>query len=141
MDMKRTIGAIAAGFLIQFGGSFLIHGVLLKQDYIDTSSLWRTQEAMNARMWAMLLGVLIYAVGAVLIYIRGVESKPWIGQGIRFGILLALVTTVCNSLISWVTMPMPHMLAVKWIIGEGLLCVVFGLVVAAICQKKPAAGA
>ena len=139
MDMKKTIGAIVAGYVVQFGGNFLIHGVWLKQDYINTASLWRSSEAMNSRMWAMFLGVLIYAVGAVLIYVRGVESKPWVGQGIRFGILLALVTTVCNSLISWVTMPMPHMLAVKWMIGEGLLAILFGLVVAAICRPKSAA--
>lgn len=139
MEMKRTIGAIVAGFVVQFGGLFLIHSVCLKQDYLNTASLWRTQDAMSSRMWAMLLAILIYAVGAVLIYIRGVESKPWIGQGIRFGILLALVTTVYASLISWVVLPMPHMLALKWIIGEGILCVVFGLVVAGICQKKPAA--
>src|SRR3989442_1037721 len=97
MDMKKTIGAIVAGYVVQFGGNFLIHGVWLKQDYINTASLWRSSEAMNSRMWAMFLGVLIYAVGAVLIYVRGVESKPWVGQGIRFGILLALVPTVCNS--------------------------------------------
>ena len=139
MDMKKTIGAIVAGYVVQFGGNFLIHGVWLKQDYINTASLWRSSEAMNSRMWAMFLGVLIYAVGTVLIYVRGVESKPWVGQGIRFGILLALVTTVCNSLISWVTMPMPHMLAVKWMVGEGLLAILFGLVVAAICRPKSAA--
>ncbi len=139
MDMKKTIGAIVAGYVVQFGGNFLIHGLWLKQDYINTASLWRSSEAMNSRMWAMFLGVLIYAVGAVLIYVRGVESKPWVGQGIRFGILLALVTTVCNSLISWVTMPMPHMLAVKWMVGEGLLAILFGLVVAAICRPKAAA--
>jgi hypothetical protein len=35
----------------------------------------------------MLLAILIYVFGAVLVYVRGVEQKPWIGQGIRFGIL------------------------------------------------------
>ena len=137
--MKKTIGAIVAGFLVQFGGLFLIHSVWLNQDYVNTASVWRSHEAMNARVWAMLLAILIYAVGAVLIYIRGVEAKPWIGQGIRFGVLLALVTVVYGSLSGWVIFPIPHMLAVKWIIGEGLLSVVFGLVVAAICQPKSAA--
>jgi hypothetical protein len=138
MDMKKTIGAIVAGFLVQFGGLFLIHSVWLKADYVNTASLWRLQEAMNARIWAMLLAVLIYAVGGVLIYIRGLEAKPWIGQGIRFGILLALVTVVYGSLSGWVILPIPHMLAVKWIVGESLLSVAFGLVVAAIYQPKPA---
>ena len=136
--MKKTIGAIVAGFVVQLAGLFLIHSIWLKPDYLNTAYEWRTLEAQGARTWAMLLGTLIYAVAAVLIYLRGVESKPWMGQGIRFGILLWLVTVVYASLSGWVIMPIPHMLAVKWMIGEGLLCLVFSMVVAAICQPKAA---
>jgi archaellum biogenesis protein FlaJ (TadC family) len=139
MPMKKMAGAMVAGFVVQFAGLFLIHSVLLKQDYLDTASLWRTQEAMNARGWAMLLAILVYVVGAVLIYIRGVEAKPWFWQGLRFGILMALVVVVNSSLSGWVIMPVPHQLVVKWIVCEGILSVVLGLVVAAICQPKPSA--
>jgi hypothetical protein len=86
------------------------------------------------KVWAMLLAVLIYVVGAVLIYLRGVEQKPWMGQSVRFGILLALVAVVYGSLSGWVNLPIPHMLAVKWIVCESLLSVVFGLAVAGICK-------
>jgi len=136
--MKKLIVAIVAGFVVQMLGLFLIHSVLLKQDYMDTASNWRPLEAMNSRVWAMLLAVLIYVIGAVLIYVRGVESKPWIGQGVRFGILLAMVAVVYGSLSGWVILPIPHMLVVKWIVFESLLSIVFGLLVAAICQPKPA---
>ena len=136
--MKKTLGAIVAGFVVQLAGLFVIHSVILRQDYLNTASVWRSYEAQTARIWAMLLSVLIYVVGAVAIYIRGVEAKPWIGQGIRFGILMALVTVVYGALSGWVIMPIPHMLAVKWMIYESALSVVFGLVVAAICQPKPA---
>ena len=136
--MKKLIVAIVAGFVVQMLGLFLIHSVLLKQDYMDTASNWRPLEAMNSRVWAMLLAVLVYVIGAVLIYVRGVESKPWIGQGVRFGILLAMVAVVYGSLSGWVILPIPHMLVVKWIVFESLLSIVFGLLVAAICQPKPA---
>jgi hypothetical protein len=139
MDIKKTFGAIVAGSLVQFGGLLLIHSVWLKQDYVNTASLWRSQEAMTGRIWAMLLAILMYVVGGVLIYIRAVETKPWMGQGFRFGILMALVAVVYGSLSGWVILPIPHALAVKWIVSESLLSVVFGLVVAAICQPKPAA--
>lgn len=134
--MKKTIGAIIVGFVVQLGGLIVIHSIILKQDYMNTASDWRSYEAQTARIWAMLLAVLIYVVGAVLIYVRGAEAKPWVGQGIRFGILLALVSVVYGSLSGWVIIPIPHMLAVKWIVYEGVLSVVFGLVVAAICQPK-----
>lgn len=137
--MKQKIGAIVIGYVIQLGGLFLIHSIWLKQDYVASANLWRSQEAAVSRIWAMLLAVFIYVVGAVWIYARGVESKPWIGQGIRFGILLALVVVVYSSLSAWVIMPISHLLVVKWMIGETLLSVVFALAVAAICQPRPAA--
>jgi len=134
--VKKAIVAMVAGFLVQIVGLLLIHSVWLKRDYVNTAVAWRPLSARQARIWAMMLGILIYVVAAVLIYLRGVESKPWVGQGIRFGILLALVVVVYGSLSGWVILPIPHTLVVKWIIGESLLSVVFGLVVAAICQPK-----
>jgi len=132
--MKRIVFAVVVGFVVQLGGLFLIHSVLLRQDYVDTAALWRPREAQIMRVWAMLLAVLIYVIGAVLVYVRGVEQKPWMGQGIRFGILLTLVAVVYGSLSGWVILPIPHMLAVKWIVSESLLSVVFGLAVAGICK-------
>ena len=132
--MRRIVFAVVVGFVVQLGGLFLIHSVLLRQDYVDTAALWRPREAQIVRVWAMLLAVLIYVIGAVLVYVRGVEQKPWMGQGIRFGILLALEVVVYGSLSGWVILPIPHMLAVKWIVSESLLSVVFGLAVAGICK-------
>lgn len=132
--MKRMIFAVVVGFVVQLGGLFLIHSVLLKQDYLNTAAVWRPREAQVMRVWAMLLAVFIYVVGAVLVYLRGVERKPWIGQGIRFGVLLALVAVVYGALSGWVILPIPHMLTVKWIVSESLLSVVFGLAVAGICK-------
>jgi hypothetical protein len=136
--MKQKIGAVVAGFVVQMAGLFLIHSVWLKQDYVDSASLWRSQPDQVSRVWAMLLAVLVYAVGAVWIYAHGVEPKPWIGQGIRFGILLGMVSVVYGSLSGWVILPVSSMLVLKWIVGEGLLSIVFGLVVAYICQPRSA---
>jgi hypothetical protein len=137
--MKQKIGAVVAGFVVQMAGLTLIHSVWLKQDYVDSASIWRFQQEATSRVWAMLLAVLIYVIDAVWIYARGVEPKPWIGQGIRFGILLALVAVVYGSLSGWVILPISLTLARKWIIGEGLLSVVFGLVVAASRQPRSTA--
>lgn len=138
MPMKKTIGAIVAGFVLLFAGRYLLHSVLLKSAYMQSSDVWRTQEAMMHRMWAAQLANLILAVAAVLIYVRGIEQKPWLGQGIRFGILLALATAVPQSLIEYFVYPIHHELALHWIIGEGGLAVLLGVLIAAICQPNPA---
>ena len=139
MDMKKTVGAIIAGYIFQFGTSYLIHEVILKSSYMDTAALWRTEDAMSHRLWIMLLAQFIFTVAAVLIYQRGVEKKSPVGQGIRFGILLAMVSVVPGSMINYVVTPVPHTLALHWILSEGVQCVLLALLIAFICQPKDSA--
>jgi hypothetical protein len=100
MDMKKTVIAVVAGFVLQMGGSYLLHSVILMSSYTATSELWRTEDAMGHRMWVMLIAQFLFVLGAVLIYQRGAERKSPVGQGIRFGILLALVSAIPASLIN-----------------------------------------
>jgi hypothetical protein len=134
--MKKTLIAIAGTFAVMVGSSYLIHEIILKPGYNATIDLWRTEEAMHHRLWIMLLAQFIFIVGAVLIYQRGVEKKSWVGQGIRFGILLAMVGMVSGAMINYVVIPMPHTLALHQIIAMGIQCVVLGLVIAALSQPS-----
>ncbi len=138
MPMKKTIGAIVAGFVLLMAGRYLLHGVLLKHAYLQSADVWRTPDAMRHRLWLIFPVDISLAVAAALIYIRGVEQKPWLGQGIRFGILLALATAVPQSLTEYSIYPIHHELAIDWIIGEGGLAVLLGVLIAAICQPRPA---
>jgi hypothetical protein len=136
MDMKKTLGAIVASFVVQYGGDYLLHGVILKSSYAETVDLWRSDADMMHRMWVLILAQIIFAVAAVLVYQRGVEKKAWIGQGIRFGILLALIAVIPNNMIWYVVVPMPHQLALHSALGDGILAILVGLVIAGICQPQ-----
>jgi hypothetical protein len=139
MDMKKTLIAVVAGFVLQMGGSYLLHSVILMNSYTATADLWRTEDAMGHRMWVMIVAQFLFTLGAVLIYQRGVERKSPVGQGIRYGILLALVSIVPASLIEYVTVPIPHTIAFHWVLGEGVQCVLLGLLIAFTCQPKDSA--
>ena len=137
MAINRIIPAIVACFVLLSAGGYLIHDVWLADAYLETIAIWRPQDSMLTHLWAAYVANLILAAAAVLIYTRGVESKPWLGQGIRFGILLALVTAVPQSLVQWVVLPVSYRLAAQWIVGEGLLAVLVGILVAAVCRPQP----
>jgi hypothetical protein len=139
MPMKKTVLAIIAGFAVILAGRYLIHEVLLMKDYLASSDVWRAPEDTWHRAYMFPISAFSIALGAVLIYIRGVEAKPWIGQGVRFGILLGMVTAVPNALLQYAVYPIHYTLALKWIIAEGLLGIVLGLVIAAICQREKSA--
>jgi len=136
MDMKRTLGAIVAAFVLYTGTGYLIHEVLLKGAYVASAEVWRTQDAMNHKIWVMLLAQLIFCVGAVWIYQRGVEKKSWIGQGIRYGILLSLVSPVPGFMMNYFVLPVHHRLALHWILGGIGQMILVALVIAVICQPK-----
>jgi hypothetical protein len=136
MDMKKTLGAIVAAFVVYAASGYLIHEVLLKSAYIDSANVWRPDDAIQHRMWIMLLSEFIFAVGAVLVYVRGVEKKSWVGQGIRFGILLSLVAPIPGFMMSYVTLPVSHKLALHWILLGIAQAILVALVIAAICQPK-----
>jgi hypothetical protein len=86
----------------------------------------------------MLIAHAIIAGAFVWIYARGIESKPWLPQGIRFGIAAALLSIVPIYMIYYVVQPIPGMLAVKQIVFEGILVVILGAVTAFI-YKQPSA--
>jgi hypothetical protein len=72
----------------------------------------------------------ILAGAFVWIYARGVEAKPWLAQGVRFGIAVALLTIVPSYLIYFVVQPMPASVVIKQIVFDGILLVILGIIVA-----------
>jgi hypothetical protein len=78
----------------------------------------------------MLAAHVIVAGAFTWIYARGAEAKPWLGQGLRFGLVVALLTIVPTYMIYYAVQPMPGMLVIKQIVFDGALLLVLGVVVA-----------
>ena len=74
----------------------------------------------------------------VWIYARGIEPKPWLAQGVRFGIAVALLTTVPTYLIYFIVQPMPGDTVVKQIVFDSLLMIVLGIVAAWMYRDRAA---
>jgi hypothetical protein len=111
-------------------GSFLVHGKLLHDDYATLPNLFRPEAESQQYFPLMLLAHVILAGAFVWIYSRGVEDAPWTGQGIRFGLAVALLTSVPMYIIYHVVQPMPGSIAVKQIVFDVILLLALGLLVA-----------
>ncbi len=85
----------------------------------------------------MLIAHVIMAGAFVWIYQRGNENKPWLQQGLRYGVAVALLAPVPVYLIYYAVQPWPADIVSQQIIGDGLLVIVLGVIVAAL--NKPAA--
>ncbi len=141
MNLKRLMAAIVVSFIILLVSGFLIHGVWLANTYkqMRASGMnFRPETDMMHKMWVIWVSNLIYAFLFVFVYARGAENKPWVGQGVRFGIIATCFTVIPNTLNDYLVYNIPYTLAVKWMISGLIVLVLMGAAVAAICKKQPA---
>jgi hypothetical protein len=81
-------------FIAWMFGSFVVHGVLLHGDYARQPNLFRSEAEAQKYFPFMILAHVIMAGAFTWIYSRGAEAKPWLAQGLRFGLAVALLTVV-----------------------------------------------
>lgn len=129
MNKKFFIAWIVL-FIAWMAGSFLVHAVLLKADYMQMAKLFRTEAESGPYFPFMLLAHVIMAGAFAWIYARGREAKPWLAQGVRYGVAVALLTIVPTYLIYYAVQPMPGAIVAKQIVFDGILVVVLGIIVA-----------
>jgi len=133
---KRFFVAWLILFVAWMIGSFVVHGTLLRDDYAQLTNLFRTEADSQQHFPLMILAHVILAGAFVWIYSRGVENAPWSGQGVRFGLAVALLTAVPTYIIYYVVQPLPGSLAVKQIMFDGILIVLLGLLVAFLYRQR-----
>jgi hypothetical protein len=127
---RRFFIAWAVMFVAWMAGSYAVHGALLHADYEKLQGLFRPEAEARQYFPLMILAHVIMAGAFVWIYSRGIEAKPWLAQGIRFGVAVALLSVVPTYLIYYVVQPMPGAHVVKQIVFDTILVVILGAIVA-----------
>jgi hypothetical protein len=128
----RFVISVAALFVASMALGFVVHGVLLNADYVRLQHLFRTETDARAYFPFMLAAHLATAAGLTWMYRQGRNSRPWLGQGVRFGLGVVLLVTVPLYLIYFAVQPMPSDVVAKQIVLDGLRMVILGIIAAAI---------
>ncbi|MGB0035055.1 MAG: hypothetical protein WBP79_06235 [Candidatus Acidiferrales bacterium] len=136
--MKKLVLAVVVAYIVLMASNYAVHEVWLKADYNAIPLSHRSTEAIMHRFWAMALGQFFFAALFAYIYTRGSENKPWLAQGIRYGIVMTFLTIVPYSLSEYVVYIIPHELAVKWMASGTIQLIILGIIVAGICREKSA---
>jgi len=87
--MKRFVVAFLAVYIFIFFWGWLLNGVLLKDIYAQTSTLWRSQREMMSLFHWIIIGQALVVFAFVSIYASGFAGGGVIA-GIRLGILLEI---------------------------------------------------
>jgi len=127
--MKFAISAVVLAIVSLLLG-FVVHGWLLAPDYHALANLFRTEDDAAKHFAWMLLAHLFIGTGFTWIYLKGREAKPFLAQGVRFGLAVAVLCTIPMYLIYFAVQPMPGELVVKQIVFDTIAMVVMGVVCA-----------
>ena len=130
MNTKKFILTVVVIFIVANLTGFLIHAILLKADYMAIASLYRPMG--QEKMLFINLAYLSFAIGSVWIYTKGVENKPWLGQGIRFGIAMWLILAIPSFFIAYAVQPVPMTLMTKQVLFEGVDKILLGIITAVL---------
>ena len=132
MNAKVIISVIVL-FILSLGLGFVVHGTLLGEQYAQLPALYRTMEDSQNYFGYMLAAHLLIAIGLTWIYRMGhKEDQPWLGQGIRFGIAVAVLSTIPLYMIYYAVQNTPQSLATMQIAYDVPAVIIMGIVTAFI---------
>jgi hypothetical protein len=128
---KKIMTASAVVFVLFLIMDFVLHGILLKDLYVETAALWRSHEAFRHFAWILWVVDAFMAFLLVWLFAKGWEAgKTWLGQGVRFGLVLGLLFSLPMGFSMYAMMPIPFSLALGWFSG-GLAELVIASIAAA----------
>lgn len=133
MNKVRLILTIVVVFLVANFSGFFIHAIWLKQDYMPIAQHYRPEG--QEKMLFIVLAYLSFAIGSVLVYARGVEDKPILMQGVRFGLLIFLILTIPSFFIAYAVQPVPAVLMSKQVLAELVDKILLGVITALVYGK------
>ena len=128
MNRKCIISAVVM-FVMAWALSFVVHGLILGPDYAATPGMRPPAEAQKIIYW-IIIAQAIFGVAFAWIYFQGKEDKPWLAQGIRFGIAVACLTVIPTALIYHVVTPIAFAVVIKQIVLDTIRLVLMGIVLA-----------
>ncbi len=132
MNMKRFMIAGIAAFVFVFLYEFLVHGVLLMNEYEQTMNVWRPQEESDMRI--MMLSQFLFGMAVAFFYpIVGLDTdcKKALPFGIGLGLVMAMpqIATYCY-------LPIPLKLSLFWAVATFVKAVISVYIVSKIYNWK-----
>jgi hypothetical protein len=131
MNIKRLIVTCIVVFVVIFGFEWLLHGVILKTDYVVTGFLWRPVDEMDRFFPWLVVGQFVVAAAFTVSYASVAKEGCGIGCGLAAGLLAGLLLSGPH-LITYAVQPIPGKLIAAWTIGRLIEMAVSGGIAAAL---------
>ena len=136
MNKKLWLG-FAAVFVLTVLLDWFVSMVLMMGEYQQTAQLWRPEAEMKTGV--IIIVEIFFAFFFTFIFSKGYEGKG-VMEGVRYGLYVSLMMNVTGAYMTYATMPVPYMLALKWFLYGTVQYLIYGAVLAIIYGKIGAVG-
>jgi hypothetical protein len=90
----------------------------------------RPQADAQSLVAYIIIAQALFGAAFAWIYVQGREDKPWLAQGVRYGVAIAALAIAPTYLIYHVVTPVPLVVAIKQIVYDTIRVLLMGVVVA-----------
>lgn len=118
--------------------AFIVHAFLLGPDYEALGAMYRDAEDGARHFPWIVVAYALVGFAMTWIFAQGVSvERPTLAQGLRFGLAMALFSTVPGHLVHYVAQPLPAALVVKQIVLGTLSMLLLGALLAWLQPRRP----
>lgn len=136
MNFARVAMAAVAAWVVSIPVGYVVNEILLKDIYTANAAAMRPQEAMMANLplgfAAMLVGFFAFAYA----YAKGYEGTNGSIEGIRFGVIVALMLGGFGIVWQYIVFPISGTLLTAWLVDVVAEFALYGAIVGSV--YKPA---
>ena len=136
MSKKFIVSSLVMAVAALLEG-FVVHAALLQADYARLTEIFRSETDAQAHFGFMLFAHQLIGIGLTWIYRMGHEAgKGVVSQGLRFGLAIAVVSTIPMYLIYFAVQRLPSDLVAQQIVFDTIGMLLLGMLVAWL-NKSP----
>jgi hypothetical protein len=131
--MRVAMAALAAWVLYMLMG-YLVHGVLLRDLYMQYTGVMRPEAQAQAILPVNFGVVLVGFFAFAYAYAKGYEGGNGLQEGLRFGVLVGIMLCTFGTIWEYMVWPVGRRLLAAWLIDYIVEFALYGIVVGLIYE-------
>ena len=134
MNLKRGLLAFIAAFILIFLFEFVWHGMLMKNAYMETAGLWRSESEMQSRFGMLLLGQVVIAFAFTALYVTRIGTSG-AASGACYGVMIGILVGG-SEFIRFAVQPLTTTILWMSIFGALIELAIAGAIIGAIYRPS-----
>ena len=139
MNLGRLALAAVATTVVDAVYGFVVYGMLLAGSFGQYPAVYRSHEAGMAYLPLMFLGIFVAIAALTLIYSKGYEGGSGPVEGLRFGVLFAIVIVFVFVGVNYATLNIGRRLSLELAVAAFVEWVLVGVTIGAVYKPAPSA--